>query len=86
MDSSKSPPGCPGFKICPLKPLDDVPSGRREMWLTKHDGKHHLNSITAVKSNTIMNVQYYGLCITCIYTIRSILGVVGHMPNNPHSF
>ena len=86
MDSSKSPPGHPGFKIHPLKPLDEVPSGRREMWMTKHDSKHHLNLIIAVKSNTMINFQYYGLCVTCVYTIRSVLGVVGCMPNDPHSF
>ena len=56
------------------------------MLLTKHDSKHHLNLIIAVKSNTMMNIQYYGLCVTCVYIIKSVLGVVGCMPNDPRSF
>ena len=43
MDSGSSPSGRPGFKIRPLKSLDEIPSGRRQMWLTKYDSKHHLN-------------------------------------------
>ena len=40
MASVQSPPGCPGFKIRPLKPLAEVPSGRRLMWLSQHDSKY----------------------------------------------
>ena len=40
MASVQSPPGRPGFKIRPLKPLAEVPSGRRLIWLTRHDSKY----------------------------------------------
>ena len=33
-----------------------------------------------------MNIQYYELCVTCIYIIRSILVIIGWLPNNPHTF
>ena len=32
------------------------------------------------------NIQYYGLCVTCVYIIRSVLGVIGQVPNDPHTF
>ena len=51
MDSGSSPPGHPGFKIRPLKSLDEIPSGRRQMWLTKYDSKHHLNLNNLNKSS-----------------------------------
>ena len=37
----RSPPGRPGFFIRPLKPDKEIPSGRKEYWLTRHDSKHH---------------------------------------------
>ena len=45
MASVQSPPGHPGFKIRPLKPLAEIPSGRRLMWLTRHDSKYHFKFI-----------------------------------------
>ena len=89
MDSGSSLPGCPGFMIHPLKSLDKIPSGRRQMWLTKYDSKHHLNLNKLnknSKNNTMTNIQYYGLCVTCVYIIRSVLGVVSRVPNDPHTF
>ena len=44
MASGLSPPGRPGFKIHPLQPEDEVPSGRRETWLRIHDCKQHLHN------------------------------------------
>ena len=52
MASGRSRPGQPGFKIRPLKALDQIPSGRREMWLTKYDSKHHFKLF---KINTVIN-------------------------------
>ena len=83
MASGRSPPGRPGFKIHPLKPLDEVPSGRREMWLTRHDSKHHfklwkINAVinSSIISNTVTNIQYYEICVACLYIIKIQIG--GH--------
>ena len=56
MASDQSPPGRPGFKIRPLKPLAEVPSGRRLMWLTQHDSKYKFKlkkiSVIAIQRQT----------------------------------
>ena len=44
MASGLSPPGQPGFKIRPLRPDDEIPSGRRDTWLSRHDRKQHLHN------------------------------------------
>ena len=43
MASGLSPPGRPGFKIWPLRPENEIPSGRRLNWPSKYDGKQHLH-------------------------------------------
>ena len=43
-DRGMSPPGQPGFHIQPLRPDAEIPSGRRETWLGKHDRKQHKNN------------------------------------------
>ena len=54
-DRGMSPPGRPGFQIRPLKPDEEIPSGRREYWLTRHDHKHHFKHKN-FKLNTLMNL------------------------------
>ena len=43
MASGMSPPDQPGFKIRPLRLHEEIPSGRRDTWLSKHDRKHHFH-------------------------------------------
>ena len=69
MDSAVSPPGQPGFKIWPLRPENEIPSGRRQNWLSRHDCKQHLHNLNIKLSNET-KIQCHIFMHFCKYMVK----------------
>ena len=90
MASGMSPPGRPGFKIRPLRLDEEIPSGRRDTWLSKHDRKHHFHyfkpKIKYKMYNIyiyLTNMQNHKICVYNLYK-NCILGIEQCGLNAPH--